>query len=179
MEKYRTHRHTPPHLFRPNAVYMVTAGIFGKRRLLDTNDKKGKFLEVLFERAEILNWNLEAWAVLDNHYHFVARAPSEATKLASLIRGLHSISAKHLNQIDGIRGRKIWRNYWDTCITNERSYLARLHYVHVNPVKHGIVDQPEMYPFCSYRWFMDHTDISCRHRVFSQPINCISVDDDF
>lgn len=179
MEKYTTNRHAPPHLFRPNAVYMVTAGILRKRRLLHGNDKKDKFLEVLFEREEVLNWTVEAWAVLDNHYHFIARASSDATGLSTLIRGLHSLSAKYLNQIDGMKGRKIWHNYWDTCITNERSYLARLHYVHVNPVKHGIVDQPETYPYCSYRWYMNHADVSSRYKVFSQSIDRIIIDDDY
>ena len=55
-----------------------------------------------------------------------------------------------INKIDGIKGRQVMYNYWDTCITYERSYWARLNYINHNPMKHGYVDSAEDYPFCSY-----------------------------
>src|SRR6185295_13265442 len=41
--------------------------------------------------------------------------------------------------IDNATGRQVWYNFWDTKLTFENSYLARLNYVHQNPVKHGLV----------------------------------------
>ena len=38
-------------------------------------------------------------------------------------------------------------------LTYEKSYLARLNYVHQNPVKHGLVRVPSLYPWCSASWF--------------------------
>jgi len=59
-----------------------------------------------------------------------------------------------LNRHDGTRGRKVWYNYWDECIRDERDYYNRLNYIHVNPVKHGYVEDPEDYEFSSYRAYL-------------------------
>ena len=65
-----------------------------------------------------------------------------------MISELHSISARELNA-----GRKIWYQYWDKHLTFENSHLARLNYVHQNPVHHRLVMQATNYRWCSASWF--------------------------
>lgn len=52
---------------------------------------------------------------------------------------LHEKTAKWINRLENAVGRKVWHNFWETRLTYEKSYLARLNYVHQNPVKHGLV----------------------------------------
>ncbi len=66
---------------------------------------------------------------------------------------LHEKTAKWINRLDRSRGRQIWHNFWETKLTYHKSYLARLNYVHQNPVKHGLVVVANQYPWCSARWF--------------------------
>ena len=178
-EIYKVYPHNPPHLFKPCAIYMITGATLYKRPLIDSESKKIYFCKILFQRIKKFSWSLEAWAVLPNHYHFIAQAPENAYNLRQFMQGLHSLAARFINHVDGIGGRRVWYNYWDSCITYEKSYLARLHYVHCNPVKHGIVTAPAEYPFCSYQWFVEHTDPEFQNIVFSQPCDKISVMDDF
>jgi putative transposase len=149
-EIYKSYPHNPPHYFRANSMYMVTGSILYKDLLMAQDHRKEFFLRTLFDRAELLGWSLEAWAVLGNHYHFIAQAPEDAGTLEKLIRQIHSITAIAINKWDNAPGRKVWYNYWDSCITYEKSYLAGLHYVHTNPVKHRLVNRAEDYPICSY-----------------------------
>jgi putative transposase len=158
---------------------MVTGATYKKNPFLSSSEKKEHFLCVLFERLEIIEWRLDAWAILPNIYHFIAQSSDFTENLSSTMRAIHSINGKYINALDKTPGRRVWYNYWDTCITHEGSYLARLHYVHVNPVKHGIVDCPEDYGFCSYDWFMRNSDSSHRNKVFHQPMELINVKDDF
>ena len=58
-------------------------------------------------------------------------------------------------------------------------YNARLHYVHLNPVKHGSIENAEDYPFCSYKWFLDMADDAFRITVMDQPIDRVDIFDDF
>jgi putative transposase len=148
---YKTYLHNPPHYFVPNAMYIVTGAILDRKHLLNDSNRKALILEILLERCAHWKWNLEAWAVLEDHYHFIARSPQNALTLETLIRQIHSKSAVELNKLDKALGRKVWHNYWDTCITLATSYYARLHYVHLNPVKHGLIENAIDYPFCSYR----------------------------
>jgi len=176
---YHVYQHNPPHYFVPNAMYMVTGAILHNERLLSDDKRKALVLQTLFERSRLLGWNLEAWAILNNHYHFIAQAPEDAATLAKLIQQLHSITGIQINRWDNTSGRQIWSNYWDSCLTYEKSYLARLHYIHENPVKHGLLENAIDYPFCSYRWFMEQGDDILKERVFAQPIDKIDVFDDY
>lgn len=171
--------HAPSHLFLPNAAYMVTAGTYGKQRIFDNGPKLDYLLGLLFQEAERFQWMLQAWAVMENHYHFVALAPRNGQTLSSFIRSMHSKSARWVNRRDGTPGRKVWFQYWDTCLTYERSYLARLKYVHYNPVKHHIVRRAEDYRWCSMHWFLHNAKESLRKRISSFKTDKINVEDNF
>jgi len=160
-------------------MYIVTGSILYNQHLLKDDIHKSIIREIIFERAAHWGWDLEAWAILENHYHFIARAPENALTLEKLIRQVHSKSAVDLNKLDKTPGRKVWYNYWDTCITHETSYLARMHYVHLNPVKHELVENAEDYLFCSYRWFLEKADQGFQETVMNQPIDRVDVFDDF
>ncbi|OGO19925.1 MAG: hypothetical protein A2Z14_00575 [Chloroflexi bacterium RBG_16_48_8] len=179
MELFKEYRHYPPHLFRPNAIYVITGSTINKRHLLDSNEKKKFLCETLFERASQFNWQLEAWACLSNHYHFIARAPENASTMTDLIRAVHSLSARYINSVDNQTGRRVWWNYWDFCIKDEKSYLSILRYVHENPVKHGVVERAEDYPFSSYLWFREVTESDKREEVLSMSLDQSYIYDDF
>ncbi|NLD73217.1 MAG: hypothetical protein GX649_10925 [Chloroflexi bacterium] len=176
---YRQWAHAPAHAFLPGAAYIVTASTYHKAHLLDTPAKRDCVLQTLFAEAERWGWSLEAWAVLSNHYHWVGNAPEDATTLSRLVQSLHSRTAAWLNRHDGTPGRRVWLQYWDTCLTYERSYLARLHYVHHNPAKHGVVANAENYPWCSMAWFVAGATPGHRRAVLAFPIDRVNVRDDF
>jgi len=176
---YTEWAHSPAHLFIPKACYIVTARTYEKTKYFQSPQRLTLVLTTLFEQAERFEWRLQAWAVMANHYHFVAKAPENAKTLKAMLRSIHSITARAVNAEDRAPGRKVWYQYRDTCLTNERSYLARLHYVHTNPVKHGLVLRAENYRWCSMGWFVEKARAGFRRTVLSFPCDSISMDDDF
>jgi len=169
-EVYGVYRHDPPHVFRPNAIYMVTGSTLGSRKPMRTPERKQFFVETLFESAETLGWRLEAWAVLPNHYHFIARAPESGSTLTALVQDIHSITGKRFNQEDGISGRQVWYTCWDSLLQSEKEYWEGLLYVHTNPVRHRMVARADEYPFCSYSWFKERAEPGFVQAVLSQQI---------
>jgi len=176
---YREWPHAPAHLFLPRATYIVTAATLRHQPLFDGAVKRDYLLNTLHGEAQRFEWSLQAWAVLSNHYHFVASAPKDADSLMKLIKAIHSRTAVWLNRFDHAPQRKVWFQYWDTCLTYERSYLSRLNYVNHNPVKHGLVADASEYPWCSMAWFLRKADPTFRERVLSLKIDRISVPDQF
>ena len=81
--------------------------------------------------------------------------------------------------MDGTSGRKVWFNSWDTRLTYEKSYMARLAYVHQNPVKHGVVKMARDYRWCSAAWFEQNSERPFVETVLSFPIDKVNVRDDF
>jgi putative transposase len=176
---YAEWAHAPSHLFSPNTAYIVTAGTYQKTLFFDTPEKRDFLLQSLFDEAKRFEWKLQAWAVMANHYHFVALAPGDPKTLARMVKSLHSKTAIELNKRDNTPGRKVWFQYRDTCLTNERSYFARLNYVHHNPVKHGVTQHAEDYRWCSLGWFMRETQPAFQRTVLSFAFDQVKMEDQF
>lgn len=171
--------HAPVHRLESTGAYMVTAGTYHKMPYFNDPERLTLLCDALFRLANEYGWLLQAWAIMSNHYHFVAISPSNPGNLWQLVARLHSYTATEVNRLDRYPGRKVWHQYWDTHLTYQSSYLARLKYVHHNPVHHNVVAVASMYPWCSATWFENTAD-----RVFQQVIagfiiDRVNVNDDF
>jgi len=132
--------------------------------------------------ARDFSWELEAWAVFSNHYHFIAHSRSDlkdANRLSQMLGVLHTRTAGWINRLDKTPGRKVWHNFWDTRLTYQRSYLARLNYVHQNAVKHGLVPVANQYRWCSARWFENVASRAMVRSIYRFKTDAVSVSDDF
>lgn len=146
--------HAPPHWLFGAGHYVVTASTYHRERRFDTPAKLDLVTHELIESAKRHGWKLKAWAVLSNHYHFIAQSPPDTGEsLREWLRDFHRNTAIKLNQMDGLSGRRVWMNFRETQLTYQASYMARLRYVNENPVKHGLVDQATEYRWCSSAWF--------------------------
>lgn len=171
--------HRPAHVFEPGQLYMVTASTLHKQLLFSGDERLSMLQQYLFTLSKKFGWELQAWALFSNHYHFIAKAPDDAQTLKTLVRQLHSLTARQLNLMDNMSGRKVWFQYWDTCLTYEKSYYARLNYVMNNPVHHGLVHVAPMYKFCSAGWFDGETNQSFINKVKSYKYDQVKVQDEF
>jgi putative transposase len=171
--------HSPTHLFVPGMLYIVTGATLNKLPFFRGADRLQLLQDKLLETLEKHGWIVQAWAVFVNHYHFIAQAPKIGTSLSTLIRELHSVTALEVNRLDMKDGRQVWFQYWDTCLTYERSWLARLNYVHNNPTHHGLVSNSENYPYCSAAWFQQKANPGFRRKVNSFNFDRVRIIDDF
>jgi putative transposase len=171
--------HAPVHRLDAAGAYIVTAGTYQKAHLFRGRDRLSMLQDQLLAITGEHGWKLQAWAIFSNHYHFVTLSPGGTASLRWLVQQFHSLTARKLNRLDGVEGRKIWYEYWDTHLTYERSYLARLHYVHQNPVRHGLVQVATAYPWCSAGWFEQAASPAFLNTVASFKIDRVSVPDEF
>jgi putative transposase len=179
MSSFKDWPHSPIHRLSTDGIYMVTGATLAKARLFEAPNRLELLQRELLTLAKQYKVQLEAWAVFGNHYHFVGRSNDPTSQLAKLIRHLHANSARKLNQPDGTAGRKVWFNFWDTKLTHERSYLARLNYVHQNAVKHGLVWQASEYAWCSASWFERSASAAEVKTIYSFKIDKLNIDDDY
>jgi N-acetylneuraminate synthase/N,N'-diacetyllegionaminate synthase len=171
--------HAPLHHFIPRGTYIVTASTLHRARLFDTPEKLDVFRDTFLKLADDYRLTLGAWAFLGNHYHAVVGFESAAVSLRVFLRHLHREIAHRLNVLDQTPARKVMHQFWDTELTNEKSWLARMHYVHHNPVHHGLVENACDYPWCSARWFETNASPSFFRTVYSFKIDRVKVPDEF
>jgi putative transposase len=97
---------------------MVTAGTYKKLPYFQGHERLTLLQDLLLAILLKYGWQVQAWAVFVNHYHFVARASGIAIK--HLIKELHAELSREANKLDKLLGRQVWFQYgdhYDTILT--------------------------------------------------------------
>jgi putative transposase len=174
--------HAPTHQLSGQGTYFVTASTYQKAHHFRGAKRLRVLHRGLLTVAGGFGWQLEAWAVFSNHYHFVAHSPADAadaSSLSDMLSILHVKTAEWVNKLDKSPGRQVWFNFRETKLTHQRSYLARLNYVHQNAVKHGLVPVACQYPWCSAAWFERTASTAMVKSIYRFKTDRISVADEF
>jgi putative transposase len=169
----------PLHRLEGKGAFIVTAGTLNKSHRFHDVESLDYLESELLTKAKEYDWQLEAWAVFSNHYHFVGQALVDAESLRLMLTHLHSDTARWLNERDDEPERQVWYNFWETKLTYEKSYQARLHYVHRNPVKHGLVLVANQYRWCSAAWFERTATPAQVKTIYSFKTDKIKIVDDY
>jgi putative transposase len=84
--------HAPVHRLGQQGAFIVTAGTYKKACFFNTPKRLSLLRDMLLESADQYGWRLQAWAVFNNHYHFVALSPENAESLKTMISKLHTLT---------------------------------------------------------------------------------------
>jgi putative transposase len=104
--------------------------------------------ETLFLAGE--KWelfDLFAWVVMSNHMHVLLQ-PHKS--LQEITRAVKNTSARDANAILGRTGHPFWQTEsFDHWVRNGRQFDSIVRYIEENPVKAGLVERAEMWPWSS------------------------------
>lgn len=119
--------------------------------ILGTDNAKQIFLDITVEVAKTFSWQLHAFAILSNHFHFVVTTPH-----GNLSEGMHRLQSSFANKHKIYRdspGHVFQSRYRSHHYPPGLKAAAKVDYVHLNPVRAGIVtlEQLKSYPWTSYR----------------------------
>ena len=130
------------------ALYHVTSRGDGRDDIyLDDGDRK-EFLDVLGEACEVFNWSVHAWCQMTNHYHLLVETPDG--NLSKGMRHLNGVYTQRLNRKHRRVGH-VFQGRFKAILVEKESYLLELaRYIVLNPVRAGIVESPEHWPWSSY-----------------------------
>jgi putative transposase len=168
--------HRPPHIYQDDTVYFITVRALNKLRYFDTDEKKDILSDVIQKGCEMFSIELSAWILLDNHYHILVEI-STGRDVPQFVNNVNANSSRLLNKLDNSIGRKIWHQYFDRCIRNEKDYWTRFNYIHHNCIKHGYSNRMEDYQYSSYRSLVEEKGTEWMEDVFrSYPIVDFSVE---
>jgi putative transposase len=171
--------HAPVHQLSEQGAYFVIASTYAKAHRFAGAGRLRVLQRGLLTVARQFGWDLEAWAVFSNHYHFVAHSPADSATLQPMLKMLHVKTAEWVNKLDRAPGRRVWFNFRETRLTYQKSYLARLNYVHQNAVKHGLVAVANQYPWCSAAWLERSAAPAIVKSIYRFKTDEVQVDDDF
>ncbi|MDA3897597.1 MAG: transposase [Desulfobacteraceae bacterium] len=151
-------------LDKENHAHFVTFSCYRRQRILD--DEQAKRIVIHFLTAQLKNQNgiCMGFVIMPDHVHAIVQF-QELGKLSVFMnqwKRRSSIQLKHLYKEKLINyGAKIdlegpmWQpKYYDFNIFSESKAREKLIYMHLNPVKSGLIDRPENWKFSSARFYL-------------------------
>jgi putative transposase len=133
---------TPEHHAGPG-TYFVTTATYNRRSRFQVDAHAELFLETLQQYRGQGKFKLHAFVIMRDHVHLLL-TPCEITieRAMALIKGGYS---HRLHST-----RPVWqRGFTARRIRDREEFLARLNYIHSNPVRAHMAERPEQYRYSS------------------------------
>lgn len=133
----------------PGALYHVTSRGDRQEPIFDDDVDRRVFLATLGEVVRQANWVCYAYCLMSNHYHLVFKTPD--ANLAKGMRQLNGVYTQHSNRRHQRTGHLFQGRYHAVLVDGDAYLLALSRYVVLNPVRAGMVKQPEGWPWSSHK----------------------------
>jgi len=149
--------------FVPGGTWFFTVNLLERKN----NDLLIREVDLLRETVRAVRqrhpFQVDAWVVLPEHIHAVWTLPpgdADFSKRWRLIKSGFSRALPKIEYRSSVRKaageRGIWqRHFWEHLIRDEKDFERYVDYVHVNPVKHGLVAQVSQWPYSSFHRYVE------------------------
>jgi putative transposase len=137
----------PNAILSPARTFFVTTKASMGRRLLQSERNAGLLIDVLRSLVAEHKFKLHDFVIMPDHLHLLLTVEEGMTieKAMQLIKGRFS---HRLSHEFGYLGEVWQRGFTEVQVMNRESLLQHRAYIAMNPVKAGLVESPEKYPFC-------------------------------
>lgn len=137
-----------PRLEAPGAIHHVVAKAVASQTLVrDDGDRRSLWAQ-LGRTTTRYRWRCFAFCILDTHLHLVVSTPEP--NLGAGMQWLCGRHAQNFNARWGRSGHLFGSRFFSSRVESDRHLVASIIYVFLNPVRAGIVDRAELWPWSSY-----------------------------
>lgn len=111
---------------------------------------------LLTEQAREAGVAVHAYVLMDDHFHLLA-TPTREDSLARMMQGVGRRYVRYYNQRHG-RSGTLWEGRYRSAVLQADHWLLPcMAYLDLNPVRAGRVEQPQEWPWSSYRHYVGAT----------------------
>lgn len=129
---------------------MIQRGLERRNVFFHGKDKKAFFRYLEFARTAY-EAIIHSYVLMDNHYHLILETPR-----GNLSKIMHYINTGYAAYFNAKykRAGPLYQGRYKSIIVQKDEYLHHLSgYIHLNPVRCGLTDLPDKYPWSSYGYF--------------------------
>lgn len=136
----------------PGAHYHVTSRGNEQKEIFKNQRDREKFLEYLESATERYGAVIHAYCLMRNHYHLLLETPGG--NLSQIVRHVNGAYATYFN-IKRKRSGHLLQGRYKAILVEFKEYAMEVsRYMHLNPVRAGMVTRPEEYCWSSYRSYI-------------------------
>lgn len=136
----------------PGAFYHVTSRGNERKMVFQSTRDREKYLSYLESAHHRYGAIIHVYCLMGNHYHLLLETPR-----GNLSKVLHHINGAYTTYFNIKRGRSghLFQGRFKGILVEKDAYCKELsRYIHLNPVRAGMVKSPLEYPWSSYRSFI-------------------------
>lgn len=138
-----------PRLTLPGYPHHVIQRGTNRQRVFFKDADRVFFLEVLYQAARQHQVAVHGYVLMDNHFHLIV-TPQTEHSLSKTMQALGRHYVRYFNDAYE-RSGTLWQGrYQSTVIQSEAYLMACMVYCDLNPVRAGMVMQPQHYPWSSH-----------------------------
>jgi putative transposase len=136
----------------PGAFYHITARGNERKTVFKSKRDRERFLEYLETATERYHAVIHAYCLMDNHYHLLLDTP--AGNLSQIMHHVNGAYTTYFN-VKRARSGHLFQGRYKAILVEKDEYAKELsRYIHLNPVRAKMVEQPEQYEWTSYRFYI-------------------------
>ncbi|MCI0330854.1 MAG: transposase [candidate division Zixibacteria bacterium] len=126
----------------------ITTSIFQKKPIFEDPSHCQALSTLIFDLRDEHNVKVLSFVIMPDHMHLVLFAQKQK-EISRYMQALKRRSARIINFARKSQGSVWLHRYFDRALRSERELKNAIEYVHYNPVKAGMVSEPDGYPYSS------------------------------
>jgi len=136
-----------------NHLHFITCSCHRRQPLLGAPQARDVFLEILNGVRNRYEFALVGYVVMPEHVHLLMSEPKTATP-SIVMQVLKQDVSRVLQREKPNEPHSFWQSrFYDFNVWSQKKRNEKLNYIHLNPVKRGLVEDPKMWPWSSYRFY--------------------------
>ncbi|MBA3717997.1 MAG: transposase [Actinobacteria bacterium] len=139
----------PPRIQVAGSAYHLTSRGNRKQEIVRDDTDRVRLLTIVRDVVLRRKWICLAYCLMTNHYHLLVITPNP--DLATGMHALNSGVARTFNKRHGYTGHLLERRYSSELILTDAHLLDTVRYIALNPVRAGLCEFPDQWPWSSYR----------------------------
>jgi len=140
----------------PGAFYHVMSRGNEKQTIYGCVGDKEKFLHYLKKGSRNHGALIHCYCMMENHFHLLVETPYG--NISQVMHSINSSYSKYFNSKWNRVGHLFQGRYKSKVIETDSYLLELSRYIHLNPVKAGLVQRPESYRWSSYHSYLGNDD---------------------
>ncbi|MFZ0665918.1 MAG: transposase, partial [Acidimicrobiales bacterium] len=143
-------------IYGTNDLHFITCSCYRRLPLLGTARARNIFVEVLDQVRYRFVFKLVGYVVMPEHVHFLISEPTVGTP-STVMQMLKQRVSRLVREgtADG-KDHSFWlTRFYDFNVRTKKKKVEKLVYMHLNPVKRGLVEQPDDWPWSSYLFYQE------------------------
>ena len=132
--------------------HVITRGNQRQRIFKDTEDYQ-RYLKILADYKIQYDYGLYAYVLMNNHVHLLME--TKGIGLSKILQGVNQSYTMFFNRKYKTVGHLFQGRYKAILCDKDAYLLSLVKYIHLNPVRAGVVKTPEGYPWSSHRHYVE------------------------